>query len=131
MARARNYKLEYQRRIQRGIERGLTRKQARGHAGDILKRTPPTPQASPVLDRQGEVTGYLARLSGDRRAKLQVTFEDGTTATIGGKKGGQRANGLRDHLVDLIDELGSLDAVAEYYGYGGRGAVTGYQVVWQ
>lgn len=130
--RQRDYAREYRARIARGQALGLTRKQARGHGGDRPKRAsaPPQPQASPQYTREGLTSSYLARLGDNRRAKIEVTFADGTRAVIGGGKGGQQASGLRDYLADLIEEHGSLSAAAEALGYGSRGGVMTFQVIW-
>lgn len=130
--RQRDYRQEYARRLERGRALGLTTKQSRGHGGDRTRRTAvaPQPQASPQYVREGLAAGYLARLSGNRRAKIEVTFADGTRAVIAGKKGGQSAAALRDYLADKIEEFGSVEDYAAYLGYGSRGGVLMYQVIW-
>lgn len=124
--RPRDYKAEYARRIERGLARGLSRSQARGHGAERKGAV----GASPPLPATG-VDAYLGRLKGERRAKVQVTFDDGSVMTLGGKRGGQKAAGLREYIQELIDEYGSLEEAAAAGGYAGRGAVAGFQVVYQ
>src|SRR5690349_17713860 len=104
MARQRNFKEEYRRRIARAEARGLTRKQARGHGGDALKRSPPTVQSSPIYTTEKLAQGYISRLGSNRRAKLVAVFEDGSTV-IAGKKGGMRPEELLDQdVLDVMHE---------------------------
>lgn len=120
----RDFRAEYQRRIASGMRRGQTRKEARGHAGDLTKSQ--RAAGALVVNRgltEAAVLTKLSQLGEGRRAKVIVTFSDGSFVTLVGKKGGQRPKGARERLQDLIEEYGSLEAAAEASGYVSEGTV--------
>ncbi len=146
MARQRDYRAEYRARIARAEARGLSRKAARGHAGDILKRTPPTAHASAIYTTEAGARGYVSRLGANRKAKLVAVFDDGRTAVVAGKKGGMKPKSLRDYMSQ--DEMDAFAEARLRYARQQAGAgtaatpegkvivsrpsvVIGYQVVWQ
>lgn len=134
MARQRNYRQEYLARLARAEARGLTRKAARGHAGDILKRTPPGTHASPVYTTERGVSGYMARLGESRKAKLVAIYEDGSSSVIGGKKGGMSKEAmlryLREGLEDFEQHRQRYRERAAAGHAAGVSLVVGFQVIW-
>lgn len=147
MARQRNYREEYRRRLARAEALGLSRKQARGHGGDVPKRLagPPPVQSSAVYTSEKLVKAYIDRLRRDRRVKLVAVYDDGTTATIYGKKKAASAGGLSDYLDQ--EQLELLAEKRERYKKAQAGTgnaahdmgpmrprpslLIGYQVIWQ
>ena len=80
MARKRNYKAEYQRRIARGLAKGLSRSQARGHpkAGEVLVSTGlKTPESDAKLEaavkrlREGNSQSAAAKTVGVSANRLR------------------------------------------------------------
>lgn len=78
MARkARDYKLEYQRRIERGLARGLTRAQARGHGAE-RKGAVGVSKGMALKD----LPGYVGKLKATRSVKVMATLESGRVVEI-------------------------------------------------
>ena len=144
MARQRNYRAEYVARLQRAEARGLTRKEGRGHAGDLLKRTPPTAHASPIYNTERGAKGYVSRLGANRRVKIQAVYDNGASVTVLGQRGGQRAATIGQEELDLLAEQkrrGGSGRAAHQAGAGNaahdQGPMArpapqqiGYQVIW-
>ena len=137
MARQRDYRAEYRARLERAEARGLSRKEGRGHAGDILKRTAPTAHASPIYTTEAGARGYVARLGGNRRAKLVAVFEGGGTSVIGGKKGGMSKEAMRRYMAEGLGDFEqqrqryrTARATAPLAARSAPEAVIGYQILW-
>lgn len=141
MARTRDFRAEYRARLARGEARGLSRKAARGHAGDILKRTPATAHGSQVYPTLAAARGYISRLGANRRVQLVALYSNGGSAVVQGRhssrRGGMTKAGMlrsmtEDYMRDFVDANKRYRAqAADGTLPPGKDLLIGFQVLWQ
>jgi hypothetical protein len=83
MARVRDYRSEYARRIARGLAAGKTRSQARGHGAEKKGAVGASKDLTPR-----DLPAYLRKLKQGRSVKVMATLESGRVVEIARGKPG-------------------------------------------